>query len=369
MPRSLALCLLCVAATLIRAQTNETPLAPAEIARRTFPSVVLLIMNDQRGQPFCIGSGFFIDQDIVATNFHVIAQTGGGFAKIPGQRAKFTIKGIVGIDAVRDLALLQLEPVTAPPLSLATQLPVNIGDAVYVVGNPEGFEATFSQGIISGFREIGPARLIQMTAPISPGSSGGPVLDQTGRVMGVSVGGAMHGENLNFAIPAEYLVALQQHRTELRAFRSVPEFDLAKTALGRLGGQPPRTAIIGENFSWSGGGGFNKWGFSYSLHNTLHSDVAKIRGFVIFYDLDGHPIDTFAIDCKDTIPAQSAKRLTGEVDQSVWQLSRQLYWWDSSQKSWHKGSLLSVPDHLRRSTKFEKRQGKVEFRVLDFAVL
>ncbi len=196
------------------------------------------------------------------------------------------------------------------------------------------------------------------------------MLDQTGRVIGVSVGGAMHGENLNFAIPAEYLVALQKQRTQLREFKMIPRFDLDKTALGLLGGQPPRTAVAGENFSWSDNQGFgDKRSFSYSLHNTLNSDVSKIRGFAIFYNVDGRPIDSFPIQCSDVIPAQSAKRLRGEVDQSVWHLWSENYWWDSSQKIWRKGGFSAVPENLRRSTKFQERTGRVEFRILDFAVL
>ncbi len=135
------------------------------------------MMNDAHGQPLSIASAFFVDRDIVATNFHVTANAGGGFAKMPGQSARLAIKGIVALDAVRDLALLQLERTEAPALPVVSQLSIGIGDPVFVVGNPEGLEATFSQGIVSGFRQVGPTKLLQMTAPISPGSSGGPVLE------------------------------------------------------------------------------------------------------------------------------------------------------------------------------------------------
>src|SRR5213594_1218345 len=121
----------------------------AQIARDAFPSVVLLTMQDEKGQPFKLGSGFFIAEDTVATNFHVIDGAAAGYAKGIGQSAKFSIKGIVGLDALHDLVLLQLEAPLTPPLSVAPKLSVNVGDAVYAIGNPRGLEGTFSQGIVS----------------------------------------------------------------------------------------------------------------------------------------------------------------------------------------------------------------------------
>jgi S1-C subfamily serine protease len=83
------------------------------------------------------------------------------------------------------------------PLQLNSDSPVTIGDTVYVVGNPEGLEGTFSQGIISGIRAQGESEILQITAPISSGSSGGPVLNRNGQVIGVAVGVWKVGQNLN----------------------------------------------------------------------------------------------------------------------------------------------------------------------------
>lgn len=80
-----------------------------------------------------------------------------------------------------------------------------IGDTVYEVGNPEGLEGTFSQGIISGLRGTD---YIQITAPISPGSSGGPVINQYGEVIGIATSFNKEGQNLNFAIPVAKLALL-----------------------------------------------------------------------------------------------------------------------------------------------------------------
>ena len=83
-----------------------------------------------------------------------------------------------------------------------------VGETVYAVGNPRGLEGTFSQGIISSIRPVGSDKLIQITAPLSPGSSGGPVLNRKGEVIGVSVFTIRNGQNLNFAIPSNYVKPL-----------------------------------------------------------------------------------------------------------------------------------------------------------------
>jgi hypothetical protein len=325
---------------------QSQPLTPAEIARRAFPSVVLLSMQDARGQPVSLGSGFFIDKDVVATNFHVIDGAAAGYAKVIGQPAKLNIKGVIALDAVHDLALLQLEPSLTTPLPVAAQLSANIGDAVYAIGNPEGLEGTFSQGIVSSLRTVGSDRILQITAPISPGSSGGPVLDQNGTVVGVSVASITKGQNLNFAIPADYISALQKNKTELHPFKTVPRAKSVKTLLGQLGSEQPTTGVVGENFLYDRAIGYGP--FTFSLRNNLAQDVAMIRGIIIFYDIYGQPIDVSPIKYEGTIPAHLAKRIRGGVDESV--------------------KHLNSPPSQSGYPSPELPKGKVEFRILDFAV-
>ena len=108
----------------------------------------------------------------------------------------------------RDLVLLKISASQTASLSLGDSDKVEVGDSVFAIGNPQGLEGTFSQGIVSSIREIGSDKLLQITAPISPGSSGGPVLNSEGEVIGVSVATFRDGQNLNFAIPSNYLNAL-----------------------------------------------------------------------------------------------------------------------------------------------------------------
>ncbi len=179
-----------------------------EIAQNSFPSVVLLVMQDASGQPVSLGSGFFVRDGMVATNVHVVEGAFQGYARIVGQKSKYEIRGIVAIDGLHDLTVLAVPGANAPSLQLGDTRQAKVGDEVYAIGNPEGLEGTFSQGIVSGIREVGPEKFLQITAPISPGSSGGPVLDAQGKVVGVAVATFKGGQNLNFAIPVPYLTAL-----------------------------------------------------------------------------------------------------------------------------------------------------------------
>jgi S1-C subfamily serine protease len=324
-------------------------LTPAEIFSRARPSVVLLTMQDARGQPISLGSGFFIDKDVVATNFHVIDGAAAGHAKITGQTAKLNIKGTIAVDALHDLALLQLDASSAVRLPVASKLSVNIGDAVYAIGNPKGLEGTFSEGIVSSVRALGSDRILQITAPISPGSSGGPVLDQSGNVVGVSFATIEKGQNLNFAIPSDYLAALQVAKTELRPFIAIPRAKLRTTLLDRLGNERPLAGVVGESLTYDGVS-IQTGEFSLSLHNKLRENVAGVYGIAIFHDVRGQPIDVYPINYRGLIPAGTAKLISGVVDPSV--------------------ERLNCPDrpfpYLSEPPRPPK--GKVEVRILDFTV-
>lgn len=158
------------------------------------------------------GSGFLVAPGRVATNLHVIHGAITGTAELVGQKTdRFKIKGFTAIADKHDLVILEVPGLVVPPnvspLSLGDSEDMNIGETVYAVGNPAGFDGTFSEGNISGIRKDANGTLLQMTAPISPGSSGGPVLNKHGDVIGVSVA-AGPGQNLNFAIPSNYLKSL-----------------------------------------------------------------------------------------------------------------------------------------------------------------
>jgi S1-C subfamily serine protease len=190
--------LLCI--QMVHAQTTQ------RIAKTAFASTVLLAMWDANRQPVALGSGFVVGDGLIATNYHVIEGASGGTAKFVGVTTTYRIEGIVASDPARDLVILQVPFISGPKsLRIGDSDAVQIGDTVYAVGNPLGLEGTFSQGIISGIRSVETDSLIQITAAISPGSSGGPVLDSSGAVVGVAVATFKGGQNLNFAALPEFM--------------------------------------------------------------------------------------------------------------------------------------------------------------------
>ena len=179
-----------------------------DIAEKALAATVYLEMQDSNGKILGFGSGFFVKPNLIATNYHVIAGAASGTAKLVGKHNTYEIEGFTATSTYDDLVLLKVSVPGINPLPLGNSDAVKIGETVYVAGNPKGLEGTFSDGIISG-RHGGHAKgRIQMTAPISPGSSGGPVLNKKGEVIGVSYMIVEGGQNLNFAIPSLYLKTL-----------------------------------------------------------------------------------------------------------------------------------------------------------------
>ena len=153
------------------------------------------------------GSGFFVSQNIIATNYHVMEGATNASCYLNNSDTEYKIDGYVGIDKTVDLILLKVSTLSKPVIKLAVST-ASIGQKVYVIGSPRGLPATISDGIISGMRYFEGNKLLQMTASISPGSSGGPVLNSNGELIGISVSQLTDGQNLNFAIPKSYLQIL-----------------------------------------------------------------------------------------------------------------------------------------------------------------
>ncbi len=188
----------------------QTILPAEDIAEKALAATVYLEMKDTNGKTLGIGSGFFVKPNLIATNYHVIEGAAKGTAKLVGKSTTYNIEGVTATDKTNDLAILKVTALGIKPLSLGDSDKVRTGETVYVAGNPKGLEGTFSNGIISSKRSEDTKERLQMTAPISPGSSGGPVLNKKGEVIGVSFAGhpALDAQNLNFAIPSEYLKKL-----------------------------------------------------------------------------------------------------------------------------------------------------------------
>ena len=284
-------------------------LSPQAIAKNSFDSTVLLVMEDVNGQPIGLGSGFFVRFNQIATNLHVVEGAANGYAKLVGKESKYEINGISAIDAKRDLVILQVAASHRQLVSIADSDTVQVGDPVYAIGNPRGLEGTFSQGIISSVRKIGTDRLLQITAPVSPGSSGGPVLNENGKVIGVSVATFQGGQNLNFAIPSNYLATLLTRIGPVKPFSVMQRKEFQRSVLDGIGGKSTEGVSAGK-FKWDSYFPYNK--LRFSLRNRLRKDVKDVRYLVIvYYDL-GDPLDVTEGRYPSVIRAGLAQR-TDEI--------------------------------------------------------
>ena len=135
-----------------RISTVSAQTAP-EIAEKALAATVYLEMQDSNGVPLGFGSGFFVGDNLIATNYHVIEGAARGSAKLVGQFSTYTIEGVTATDQTNDLALLKVTMSGIKPLPLGNSSDVKIGETVYVAGNPKGLEGTFSNGIISSRRD------------------------------------------------------------------------------------------------------------------------------------------------------------------------------------------------------------------------
>lgn len=197
------------------------PLTAQDIAMRSFASVVMVSTASPAGKPLAFGSGFVVDHGVVVTNFHVLKGASSATVRLIGDRELTPIEGIVAVDPKADLVLLSAPKLAAAPLDLRQADDPSIGEEVFVVGNPQDLEGTFSTGVVSGKRMLGDVRMLQITAPISDGSSGGPVLDRDAHVVGVASSSLRAGQNLNFAITGEYVHALLASRGAVQQIAKV----------------------------------------------------------------------------------------------------------------------------------------------------
>src|SRR5687767_12631772 len=181
-----------------------------ELVRRIKPSAVAIETFDARGEKLSRGSGFFIAADRIVTNRHVIE--GAHRAEIHASNGTvLPVKGVLAVDAEGDIALLKIDPpaLQVRPLPLDKTSPQE-GESVVVIGNPLGLEGSVTNGIVSAVRDIPTfGRIIQITAAISSGSSGSPVVNMQGQVIGIATLQVTGGQSVNFAIPSERISQLQ----------------------------------------------------------------------------------------------------------------------------------------------------------------
>jgi hypothetical protein len=185
-------------------------LSPSEVFRKVSDSIVVVLgeVPAGNGHPGGIsqGSGVVIANGQIVTNCHVTSETHQLKISYHDQLYDATPRYI---DRGHDLCQLEANALSAPPIEIGSVEDVTVGDPVLALGTPKGLELTLSEGIVSSLREESDSKLIQTSAPISPGSSGGGLFDRRGRLVGITTFQMREGQNLNFAVPADWIAQLR----------------------------------------------------------------------------------------------------------------------------------------------------------------
>jgi S1-C subfamily serine protease len=211
---------------------------PRQIAAAAHSALLMIHALSETGDTLGIGTGFVVSSDgLFVTNYHVIeeAQT-LSVSLLDG--GKYTQVSLVAADPASDLALMKVEARGLRPLRVGNDTRMEVGDKIYVMGNPLGMGGTFSDGMVSGKRPLEGVAMLQISAPISPGSSGGPVMNERGEVIGVATMMVMGGQNLNMAVPAHYLQPMMAMRAAPRPFSPAVLVSRPAAGLALVGGRP-----------------------------------------------------------------------------------------------------------------------------------
>jgi len=196
------------------AQANQPQVASrlfdsAEITRKIAPAVVLIKGKTESGE--LLGTGFIITSDgKIATNLHVVQNLRSGGVQL-ASCDKYDSFSVLAFDERKDIAILKIPGFDLPSVTLGNSNSVEVGEPVLIVGNPLGLQGSVTTGVISSVRDDpsgGGFKVLQTDAAANPGNSGGPLVNRQSEVIGLITFKIVGGENLNFAIPVNYLRGL-----------------------------------------------------------------------------------------------------------------------------------------------------------------
>lgn len=305
------------------------------IYNKSKSSIVLIVTYDSNQTPLALGSGFYFEKNLIATNYHVIKGSNKIVIKNLGTQVKSDNLKVKSYSEELDIAILEVGAVNSTFLQLNTLTP-EIGENILAIGNPKGLEGTISTGIVSGIRELSEIyHLIQITSPISPGSSGGPVLDTNGKVIGISTFTLLNSQNLNFAVPSNAIFDLKN-----RSMKWEPNIsNISSTTRNE---KSVSLAFFEKSFS--------EFEESVSLKNNTSQTIKNIKGLLLYYDMGGNPISYQFIELEDILMPGMAKL-------------KEIESFDQNQKFTY--AYGKDNDYTKRNY----TQFMVEFRLLDYEVI
>ena len=319
---------------LVTASATYAEMTTSQIAKKYSSSVVTIIALDENDQPLSLGSGFFINENgDIATNYHVLEGSSKAIIKTM-DGGKGTILKIIKVDPELDLLVAKTTLKNTRPLPLGDSDIITVGEDIVAIGNPAGLEGSVSKGIISGIRKVDDFRFIQITAPISPGSSGGPVFNLSGKVIGVATAYLDYGQSLNFAMPINYLISLKQNELN---FASLPKKSKSKSF--------KKDDSLVQTFDMHYRYGFGSDSYTlkvldFAIRNLSNYPIKNIQLFIVYKNYKGEVVSYSAEKFKKPILPQLALQFSYE----------------------HR------VDYFRKYQAGECLEGKVEIRILDYEI-
>lgn len=280
----------------------QKELTATEIMKLVGPSVVLVELYDAQQNEIGVGSGFVLTDDgKIMTNFHVIEGATKAIIKFDNG-VKYESNVISAYDEAIDIAIVKINATGLPTVKLGNSSMIQTGDKILTIGNPLGLENSISEGLVSSAnRLISNQNFIQVSAPISPGSSGGVLLNYYGQVIGVTTAGMVEGQNLNLAVPindAKGLMATANNITMSDLAGKVTKekinFDNGMIYIGDVQyGEPNGEGIM--TFQ-NGDYYIGEWkdGYFHGMGTYYWADGEKTEGTFILGDQNGYGVYTWS---------------------------------------------------------------------------
>lgn len=187
-------------ASVVKADGDD--LSASKVFEVAAPSIVVVEAHNKNGAIVARGSGVVIAKGVVVSNCHVF--TKADTAVVRYREANYPAALQYG-DMAHDLCSFTVNGLSAPPVRMSSTPSLKVGESAFAIGAPEGLELTLSGGLISSLRKLPDGVVIQMTTPISPGSSGGGLFDAQARLIGITSYYMKEGQQLNFALPVEWI--------------------------------------------------------------------------------------------------------------------------------------------------------------------
>jgi S1-C subfamily serine protease len=184
---------------IVASMPSTKPLTTVDLFKTLAPSIYIVVTNTDAGDTLQ-GSAVAVSKDALLTNCHVLKDATTIELSQKGATQKATL---ASADFDRDRCVLKPDGDLPRYVSIRAYDDLNIGERVFTIGAPAGLELTLADGLLSGKRSDQGRRLVQTTASISPGSSGGGLFDEYGNLIGITTFGLKDSQNLNFAISAE----------------------------------------------------------------------------------------------------------------------------------------------------------------------